>query len=506
MDFIPMSIMTTFLPEITITLILFLVLISLIFKPSSQLNQRIMHIFSYALISTGIITLMNVDNALQYNLKLFTSLNNWYSVDSIAMLSKGLILLIAGSLFIFIQNQYKQIGMEFMAITMLMLMGQFTVISAKHTLLLYVGIELMSLATCGLIVFFRQQKLSIEAAMKFVVMGAIASSLLLYGLSMLYGGLGTLDYHLMTQAKQINTAYLLLGLMFVWMAFAFKLGLVPFHAWMPDVYQGSNMPAMAFIATTAKIAAFVLVYRLFNQTLSILPMYAEFLQVMQAILIISMIVANLLGIMQHNIRRLLAYSTIANMATMLLVLSVLPSGQLDILMASNGLFYAIIYVLSMVLVLAVLMQTKAKTLQDLKGLVKQSPIQAWILLIAFFSMMGIPPLAGFHAKFSIINGLMERDLIGLAIFTLMVSVLAAFYYLRIIKCMFFDVVEHTESRYAKTSAAIDNADNYLQEDDVKHPIEKHAYAWMLLYIILIIYLSCQPSWLLDKLVKAFLIA
>ena len=336
---------------------------------------------------------------------------------------------------------------EFFALVLFALMGMMVMISANHFLTLYLGLELLSLSLYALVALDRDSARSTEAAMKYFVLGALASGLLLYGMSMIYGATGTLD---ITQvAKAIATAnpnktVLTFGLVFLVSGMAFKLGVVPFHMWIPDVYHGAPTAMTLIIGSAPKLAAFAMAMRLL--VLGLLDLAVDWQQMLVILAVLSMAVGNLAAIAQTNIKRMLAYSTISHMGFMLLGLlaGVVNGNWLNAPDAySAAMFYVVTYVLTtlgtfgMVLLLS-RAGFEAENLEDFKGLNARSPWYAFIMLLLMFSLAGVPPTVGFYAKLSVLQPLLAADMVWLAVVAVMFSLIGAFYYLRIVKLMYFD--------------------------------------------------------------------
>ena len=327
------------------------------------------------------------------------------------------------------------------------LLGQFVMIAANNFLTVYLGIELLSLALYALVALRRQHSLSTEAAMKYFVLGALASGFLLYGMSMVYGATGTLDLPLIADklvSGQADRLIMVFGTVFLVAGLAFKLGVVPFHMWVPDVYQGAPTAMTLLIGAAPKFAAFAIVIRLLVSGL--LGVAADWQQMLMILAVLSLAVGNLIAIMQTNVKRLLAYSTIAHMGFMLLafvsgVVENNTSGAVDAYAAA--LFYVVTYVITTLGSFGVLMVASSKgfeceTLDDLKGLSQRHPWLAAVFLVLVFSLAGIPPTVGFYAKLSILESVVQAGHIGLAIYAVLASLIGAFYYLRLIKVMYFD--------------------------------------------------------------------
>ena len=343
---------------------------------------------------------------------------------------------------------------ELYALVLFSLLGMFIMISAGNLLMVYLGLELMSLSLYALVALRRDHAVSTEASMKYFVLGALASGFMLYGMSMLYGATGTLDLTLMGQAvtevDETSRMILVFGMVFLVAGLAFKLGAVPFHMWVPDVYQGAPTAVTLMIAAAPKLATFAIAYRLLVDGL--LPLAADWQPMLAVLAVASLVIGNLAAIAQTNFKRMLAYSTIAHMGFLMLgLMSGVSDGSLSGAASAYGasLFYIVLYVLmtlgSLGLVLLMSRQGhEAEEISDLKGLARRSPWFAFVLLLLMFSLAGIPPLAGFHAKLAVLQVLVDAGHVGLAVFAVLASLVGAFYYLRIVKVAYFDEPDSPE--------------------------------------------------------------
>jgi NADH-quinone oxidoreductase subunit N len=382
-------------------------------------------------------------------------LKNGYQIDLLALFAKSVVLFGSALVLIFSQRFLVKhpYCFEFLTIFSLLILGQLVTISAVNTLILYLGIELMSLASCGLVALSstqpKQAPFAKEAAIKYIVMGAVASGFLLFGLSFWYGAFGNLSYASIQQGFLSGAkypVYATLGLALITVGFAFKLGLVPFHAWVPDVYQGASYPVTMVLAAIPKVVAFVMFYRFFYE--ANIGLNDQQLILIQSLALISIIFANALGMVQTKIRRLLAYSTIANMGLMILILPMGNGlggllGGISIQNAgSTALYYVLVYGLTSLLTFAILINLNHnqgfEELTDLKGLARQHPKAAMALCFLMLSMMGLPPFIGFYPKLAALQILLAKQQYVFAVCVVLASVMAAFYYLKIIKYMYFD--------------------------------------------------------------------
>ncbi|MCO5106644.1 MAG: NADH-quinone oxidoreductase subunit NuoN [Burkholderiaceae bacterium] len=336
---------------------------------------------------------------------------------------------------------------EFHVLALLSLLGQMVMISANNLLVVYLGLELLSLSLYALVAMRRDWPLSGEAAMKYFVLGALASGFLLYGMSMIYGGAGSLEHGRIAAAftgGQLNRTVFTFGVVFVVAGLAFKLGAVPFHMWLPDVYHGSPTAATLLIAAAPKLAAFAIAFRLLVEAL--VGVAADWQQMLLVLSVASLALGNVVAIAQSNFKRMLAYSTMSHVGFVLLGLL---SGVVDGDMAradgayGSALFYMITYVLTtlgtfgLVLLLA-RDGFEADEIADLRGLNRRRPWMALVMLIMMFSFAGIPPFVGFYAKLVVLKAVIDAGQVWLAVVAVLFSLIGAFYYLRVVKAMYFD--------------------------------------------------------------------
>ncbi|GKS75772.1 NADH-quinone oxidoreductase subunit NuoN [Acidovorax sp. SUPP950] len=343
-------------------------------------------------------------------------------------------------------------GGEFFTLSMFALLGMFIMISGNNFLVIYLGLELLTLSSYALVALRRDHATSTEAAMKYFVLGAMASGFLLYGLSMIYGATGSLDIGQVFKAVnsgQIRHQVLVFGLVFVVAGLAFKLGVVPFHMWIPDVYQGAPTAVTLIIGGAPKLAAFAITIRLLVDGL--LPLAIDWQQMLAVLAIGSLLVGNLAAIAQTNLKRMLAYSTISQMGFVLLgLLSGVVNGNVDANAVENAysssMFYVVSYVLTTLASFGVILLLaregfESEEISDLAGLNQRSPLYAGVMAVCLFSLAGLPPLVGFYAKLSVLQALVASGqtlYIALAVFAVVMSLIGAFYYLRVVKVMYFD--------------------------------------------------------------------
>jgi NADH-quinone oxidoreductase subunit N len=341
-------------------------------------------------------------------------------------------------------------GGELFTLGMFALLGMFVMISGNNFLVLYLGLELLTLCSYALVALRRDNAVASEAAMKYFVLGALASGFLLYGLSMLYGATGSLDITTVFKAVasgQIKHQVLVLGLVFVVCGLAFKFGVVPFHMWIPDVYQGAPTAVTLMIGGAPKLAAFAMTIRLLVEGL--LPLAVDWQQMLMVLSIGSLLIGNLAAVAQTNLKRMLAFSTIAQMGFVLIgLLSGVVNGNTAAAANaySSSMFYVITYVLTTLATFGIILLLaregfESEEITDLSGLNQRSPLYAGVMAACMFSLAGVPPLVGFYAKLSVLQALIasgQTGAVALAIFAVMMSLIGAFYYLRIVKVMYFD--------------------------------------------------------------------
>ncbi len=341
-------------------------------------------------------------------------------------------------------------GGELFSLSMFALLGIFIMISGNNFLVIYMGLELLTLSSYALVALRRDNATATEAAMKYFVLGALASGFLLYGLSMIYGATGSLDVSAVFKAinsAQIKHQVLIFGLVFVVAGLAFKLGVVPFHMWIPDVYQGAPTVVTLIIGGATKLAAFAIFIRLLVE--GMLPLAIDWQQMLMVLSIGSLFVGNLAAIAQTNLKRMLAYSTISHMGFVLIgLMSGVVNG--DVHYAANAyssaMFYVITYVLTTLASFGVMLLLardgfESEEIVDFAGLNERSPLYAGVMALCLFSLAGIPPMVGFYAKLAVLQALVATGQtfnIGLAVFAVMMSLIGAFYYLRVVKVMYFD--------------------------------------------------------------------
>ena len=386
-----------------------------------------------------------------------STFSGMYIADGMSQLSKMVMYAATFALFVYAKpyNQVRDMFRgEFYTLTLFALSGMSVMVSAGHFLTAYIGLELLSLSLYAMIALRRDSADAAEAALKYFVLGALASGLLLYGISMVYGATGSLEFaSVLANAYdgQANTWLLKLGLVFIVVAVAFKLGAVPFHMWVPDVYQGAPTSVAAFVGTVPKIAAVVFAFRILVTGLG--TTVNDWTPMLAILAVASLLVGNLAAIMQSNIKRMLAYSTVSHMGFILLAFM---AGAIGF---TAGLYYAIAYVVMGLVGFGVLMLLsneafECEEISDLAGLNQCHAWYAFLMLLAMFSMAGIPPLMGFYAKFAVIKALLSQGFVWISVFAVVMSLIGAFYYLRVVKVMYFDKATHEQGTGSNTVAKV----------------------------------------------------
>jgi NADH-quinone oxidoreductase subunit N len=341
-------------------------------------------------------------------------------------------------------------GGEYFTLSLFALLGMFVMISGHNFLLIYMGLELLTLSSYALVALRRDHATSTEAAMKYFVLGALASGFLLYGLSMLYGATGSLDVNEVFNAiasRQVKHQVLVFGLVFIVAGLAFKLGAVPFHMWLPDVYQGAPTAVTLLIGGAPQLAGFAIVIRLLVE--GMLPLAIDWQQMLALMAIGSLLIGNLAAVAQTNLKRMLAFSTISQMGFLLLGLmaGVVNGNQINTESAYGAsMFYVVTYVLTTLSAFGIILLLaraghESEDIGDLAGLNQRSPLYAGVMAISMLSLAGLPPLVGFYAKLGVLQALISSEkssYLMLAIFAVIMSLIGAFYYLRVVKVMYFD--------------------------------------------------------------------
>ena len=373
--------------------------------------------------------------------------NGMFVLDGMAVILKAAIVLAVAIVIIYSRAYLvarKLFSGEFVLLILFATLGMMIMVSANHFVSLYLGLELFALATYAMVALNLDSVTSTEAAMKYFILGALASGLLLYGLSMIYGATGSLDVATVAkiiEASRANDPLITFGLVFVVAGLAFKLGVVPFHMWVPDVYQGAPTAMTLFIGSAPKIAAFGFIMRILADSMG--GAVGDWQGMLVIMSVLSLALGNIVAIAQTNLKRMLAYSTISHMGFLLLgILAGTRNGY------SAAMFYSITYVLMTLAAFGMIMLLsragfEAENLEDFKGLNQRSPWYAFLMLIVMFSMAGIPPFLGFWAKLTVLEGALNAGYTWLVVFAVLMSVIGAYYYLRIVKLMYFDAPTDT---------------------------------------------------------------
>lgn len=384
-----------------------------------------------------------------------------YTVDGMSGTLKAWVLVVAIGVLLYSRDYLvgRRIARgEYYVLALFAVGGMMIMVSAQHLLTVYLGLELLALSQYAMVALLRDDGEASEAAMKYFVLGALASGMLLYGMSMVYGAAGSLDLGVIRETLALGsldyrpdaagnvvaldpglgdrTIGARFGLVFIIVGIAFKLGAVPFHMWVPDVYEGAPTSVTMFIATAPKLAAFAMLIRLLVDGLGVLN--ADWQQMLAILSVLSVIVGNVVAIAQTNVKRMLAYSTISHVGFLLMgVVGATPAGY------SASMFYAITYAFTTLAAFGVLLALsrgghEAVTLDDLAGLARRNSLLAIVMLLAMISLAGVPPTVGFYAKLVVLQAAIGAGYTWLAILGVIMSVIGAFYYLRIVKLVFFD--------------------------------------------------------------------
>lgn len=408
--------------------------------------------FLLTMLALGVLTVVS---AVQWkNGVAGSTFNGLYVTDELSHLLKIASYIAVGATLVY-GRVYAQVrdmlkGGELYVLTLFALLGQMVMISSGNLISIYLGLELMSLALYALIALRRDDVVATEAAMKYFVLGALASGFLLYGMSMVYGATGHLDLAEVSKviaAGKAEKMALVFGIVFLVSGLAFKLGAVPFHMWVPDVYQGSPTAVTLILGGAPKLAAFAITLRLLVDGLHGLA--ADWQPMLMILAVLSLAIGNLTAIAQTNFKRMLAYSTISHMGFVLLgLMSGSVAGKPELSSAAYGasLFYMLTYVLTTLASFGIVLLLsrqgfECEHINDLKGLNRRSPWHAAIVLLLMFSLAGIPPLVGFYAKLAVLQALISAGHVTLAVIAVLFSLIGAFYYLRVVKVVYFDEPE-----------------------------------------------------------------
>ncbi len=424
------------LPEIVMLVMTCLVLIVDLFLPQEKRGYSLfLAVATLVLTALTIIAVAPVDS--------ISSFGGSFLLDQMAVTLKLAICVITILVFVYSRDYLTDHDMykgEYYVLGLFAVLGMMIMISAHSFLLIYLGLELLSLSLYAMIAFNRKSLAASEAAMKYFVLGAMASGLLLYGISIFYGVTGTLNIDQFAQVvndkMSENPIPLAFAMTFIVVGLSFKMGAVPFHMWLPDVYQGSPTSVTLFIGTAPKIAGFAMAMRLLVDGLG--DLYADWSQMLIVLAVASLAIGNIIAIAQTNFKRMLAYSTISHVGFILLgILSGTATGY------ASAMFYTLTYAITASVAFGVLILlnrrgAEAENISDLSGLNDSNPWYAALLAIAMFSMAGLPPTVGFYAKLSVLQSVVQIDLVWLAVIAVLFSVIGLFYYLRIVRVMYFD--------------------------------------------------------------------
>lgn len=425
----------TVLPELTVlSMAMFILLAGLFLKPK---NRIVIYGFAqFTLLAAAYFTVATHNPAVGY------AFSDMFVDDTLSDVLKLMIYFGTSIMLVYTRNYMMLRNMfrgEYYSLVLFSVLGMIIMVSGQSLLTIYMGLELLSLCLYSLVALDRDNAKSSEAAMKYFVLGALASGMLLYGMSMIYGMTGSLNLTEISSALQENNPknpVLILGLVFIVAGLAFKFGAVPFQMWVPDVYQGAPTSITMLIGSVPKFAAFAIAIRLLVQGLH--PLTADWQDMLLVMAVLSIAIGNITAIVQTNLKRMLAYSTISHIGFLLFGLM---SGSLNGF--ASSMFYISAYVLmtlagfGMILLLS-RKGFEAENLDDLKGLNQRSPWAAFLMLITMFSMAGVPPTIGFYAKFTVLQAALQAGFLWAVVFAVLMAAIGAFYYLRVVKLMYFD--------------------------------------------------------------------
>ncbi len=398
----------------------------------------------------------------QFNADMLITFSGHYIVDKLAVLTKLFVYLFSFFAFAYAQAYLKSRHIprsEYYLLGIFAVLGMSVMASAYSLLTVYLGLELLSLSLYAMVALYKDSNTATEAAMKYFVLGGLASGILLYGISILYGVTGNIQMNTIAQVLQNRHDIVpLLALIFVLAGLIFKFGAVPFHMWVPDVYQGASTPTTLFIASAPKVAAFAITVRILVQAMPSLSTNWEQLLIVMAVL--SMFLGNVLAIAQTNLKRMLAYSSIAHIGYTLLGILAGPN-------STDGYSAAMFYIFTYVLVAAgafavITLMSKDgiefDKLEDYRGLNARNPWLAFMMLLLMFSMAGVPPTVGFFAKLGLLEALIQAHLVWLAVLALIFALIGAYYYLRVVMLMYFEEPAETAANLpVKLSPAMTTA-------------------------------------------------
>ena len=424
------------LPEIVMLAMICLVLIvDLFLSQEKRWISLLLSVLTLVLTAVAVIAVAPVDSV--------STFGGSFILDQLAVTLKIAVCVVVILVFIYSRDylvDHEIYKGEYYVLGLCATLGMMIMISAHSLLLIYLGLELLSLSLYAMIAFNRNSKSAAESAMKYFVLGAMASGILLYGISIFYGITGTLNINQLAEVVSLKIEQypvpMAFALTFIVVGLAFKLGAVPFHMWLPDVYQGAPTSVTLLIGTAPKIAGFAMAMRLLVDGLG--DLQVDWSQMLIALSVLSLAIGNVIAIAQTNFKRMLAYSTISHVGFILLgILSGTANGY------ASAMFYTITYAITSSVAFGVLLLlnrkgSEAENIADLTGLNDSHPWHAAMLAIAMFSMAGVPPTVGFYAKLSVLQSVVQIELVWLAVFAVLFSVIGLFYYLRVIKVMYFD--------------------------------------------------------------------
>lgn len=424
----------TVLPETTLTGFACLVLLVDVFR-----GARSAAVTFWAAVISVLVVLVEI--ALWFPEHTMNAFSGTFRLDAMSAVLKAFLMVIVLFAFFYAREYFSRRERpmtEFYILGLFATIGMMVLISAHSLLTVYLGLELMSLSLYAMVAMDRDSILASEAAMKYFVLGALASGMLLYGMSMLYGVAETLDLGVLSERTVAAEDRLMFtfGLVFVLIGIAFKLGVAPFHMWVPDVYQGAPTPVTLFIGSATKLAAFAMAIRLLADGLGGLADDWRLMLILLAVTSIAL--GNIVAIVQTNLKRMLAYSTIAHMG--FLLLGILAANSIGY---AASMFYVIVYALMSMgafgcIILLASATNESDQLQDFAGLARRSPWLAFLMMVLMFSLAGVPPFAGFWAKWFVLKEVISAGYAWLAAVAVFFSIIGAYYYLRVVKLMYFD--------------------------------------------------------------------
>jgi NADH-quinone oxidoreductase subunit N len=434
---IEMPLFSLVLPEISLVIMACLtLLLSVFYKRHAQT-------LAFLLAQTAVVIAFVLTLHVLPEQRAFVSFGGSVIRDHFSIVLQLFLYTISFVAFIYMRPEVKRLSLppgETYTLLLFSLLGMVVMVSAHDLINTYLGIELLSLPLYALIAMHRKDHVAPEAAIKYFIMGAMASGFLLYGLSLIYGLSGSLVFshlaHAWAQHPIMMQPVFLVAIVFIIAGLAFKLGLAPFHMWVPDVYQGAPSAITAFLSSAPKVAAFALLVRLLFE--GFISYYSDWAHCLLLIALVSIFVGNMMAIAQDNIKRLLAYSAVAHMGYVLLgVFAATPAGL------SAAMFYAVVYAITALGAFGVFVWLDStgqsmQSLSDFRGLNQRNPCLAFMFLLLLFSMAGVPPTAGFMAKFGVISALVAVHQMPVAAFALVMAIVGAFYYLRVVRMMYFE--------------------------------------------------------------------